>query len=99
MSNENAKITEEVLKELLKNGITIDFKTTSYLSDHKYLESLGYEIEAGGDCSCYCKKLKGLSCSSWGDWGSIFPFASELSQKLFLDMLNKGIITIFRLNK
>lgn len=88
-------ITKADLGEPFASARTIDFKTTSPLSDHKYLESLGYHIKSHQDCSCSCE-LPGLSVSSYGDWGTIYSWASDETWKVFLDMVEKKIIKVWR---
>ena len=88
-------LTKQDLGEPFASAQTIDFKTTSPLSDHKYLEALGYHITMGADCSCSCE-LVGLSVSSYGDWGTIYSWADELTWQIFLDMVEKRIIKLWR---
>ena len=89
-------MTRKDLPEPFVSAQVIDFKTTSVSSDHEYLESLGYHIKMGSDCACYCE-LKGFRVSSYGEWGTIYcRSADEKTWKIFLDMLEKRIIKLWR---
>ncbi len=76
-------------------GASIDYKSTK---DHQYVKERGYEPEMGSDCSYSAKGLKGFSLSSYGDWGTFYTdWAGENEKEMFLDMVSKGIITLWRI--
>lgn len=75
---------------------SIDFLTEN-ASDHDYLEKNGYELVFNADSSYSVKELPGLSPSSYGNWGTLYKlFASKNAVDVFLDMVDKGIVKIWR---
>ena len=81
---------------------SIDYRVKESCADHKYIkDNYGFEIKMNYDCTFTCKELPGLSLSSYGDWGTLYLDGKEgsLSQKIFDEMINKGIIFIWRINK
>lgn len=79
-----------------EKGANIDYKSTG--RDHKYVKEHGYEPVMASDCSYYASGLKGFSLSSYGDWGTFYVHnASDKEKQMFLDMVDKHIITLWRI--
>ena len=80
-----------------EHGHSIDY-VCHHGEDHHYAKKLGYETEMHSDCSYSAKGLRGLSFTSYGDWGTLYTdSASEESKKMFLDMYNGGLIKLWRI--
>lgn len=79
---------------------SIDYRVGGWskMSDHGYVEKLGYHVEMGSDCSCFARGLGGLSLSSYGDWGTLHTSSAENKVKeMFLDMVEKDIVRPWRI--
>lgn len=95
------KLTSEILKEPFKTAFerkdTIDY-TTKDCRDHEYVKDLGYTPSMNPDCSITACGLRSFSLSSYGDWGTFFVnWADEEEKQMFFDMVDKGIITLWRI--
>ena len=91
-------ILPELFRTAFERGDSIDYKSNSCPNDHSYIQSLGYKPEMHSDCSFSAKGLKGISLSSYGDWGTAFAnWMDAASKKIFLDMYDKKIIELWRI--
>ena len=88
----------EPFRTAFERGDSIDYKSIGHPNDHTYVRQLGYEPEMGSDCSYSAKGLKGISLSSYGDWGTAYVgWMDDTSKNIFLEMYDKGIITPWRI--
>lgn len=88
----------EPFRTAFERGDSIDYKSIGHPNDHTYVRQLGYEPEMHSDCSYSAKGLKGISLSSYGDWGTAYAnWMDDTSKGIFLDMCNKEIIKLWRI--
>lgn len=87
---------DKLFADMKANTLATDYKTIGD-NDHAYIRQLGYKINFGSDCSYYVNELSGLSLSSYGDWGTLYPWANDDAKRIFRDMLNKNIIKLWRI--
>lgn len=88
---------KEPFKSAFLNNASIDY-TAEGGKDHKYVRDLGYEPEMKSDCTFQATGLDGISLSSYGDWGTVFPvFMNDISRSIFLDMVEKGVVEPWRI--
>lgn len=102
VSMDSARVLQSPFREAFFLGASIDYKTNpdSKESDHSYVKKLGYKPEMMPDCSMYAKGLKAFSLSSYGDWGTYYVDEGDNeTHSMFLDMVEKGIITPWRIRK
>ena len=86
--------------EAFEHGDSIDYRIGAWSqeNDHTYVKKLGYKPEMLSDCSYHASGLKGFSLSSYGDWGTFYAGdAEEKEKKIFLDMIEKDIIRLWRI--
>ena len=81
-------------REAFEHNDAIQYKSSG--QDHEYVKKLGYEVHAGGDCTCFVKELDGLVLSGYSDNGEFFPrLANENSRKVFLAMVSNGAVKLY----
>ena len=100
---ERADTLPEPFATAIKNGGTIDYMVDrvkdGQIPDHKYVYDLGYKPEQKSDLTYEAEGLEGLSLSSYGDWGTLWPCASDKAREVFFDMLDKGLISLWRIRQ
>lgn len=77
-------------------GHSVDYKCPKG-ADHSYVKYLGYTIEGHSDCSYSCKELPGLSLTSYGDWGTLYDWATEATMQVFNYLVESGDIQLWRI--
>lgn len=88
----------EPFKTAFDRGDSIDYRTVGNPDDHAYVKNLGYVPEMHSDCSFSAEGLKGISLSSYGNWGTVFVRRmDETSKEIFLDMYDNEIIKLWRI--
>lgn len=91
-------LLEEPFRTAFDSGDSIDYKLVPGKSDHAYVKEHGYTPEMHSDCSYSAKGLRGISLASYGEWGTAFiGDLDDTSRKLFLDMVELGIIKPWRI--
>ena len=96
----SADILPEPFKTAYLNNHSIDYKvdTASKITDHEYVKKIGLTIKMNSDCSMTCSGLGSFTLSSYGDWGTFFTdWADDAEKKIFLDMVKKNIIQLWRI--
>lgn len=96
----NANILSEPFLTAFENGASIDYRVNpnSGISDHAYIEKLGYHSKMHSDCSYTADGLQSFSLSSYGNWGCFYTYrSSDEEKRMFLDMCEKDIIRPWRI--
>lgn len=88
------------MKILIETGKSFDFEVSdgeNGPADHKFVESLGYEVKMAGDCSFYAPGLNGISLSSYGNWGTFFNcWMDNNAREVAIKMIDEGIVDFYR---